>query len=121
MAAETDLRWICYRPTGPIKQRRITMDNVGDDKWLSRQELANRYGLPVKTLAQWATKGTGPRYARMGRHVRYRLSDIIDWETSRVDELRDTARPPAPAPGAFAQIAHADSSDTSATSVSNAP
>jgi hypothetical protein len=22
----------------------------------------------------------------MGRHVRYRLSDVIDWETQRVDE-----------------------------------
>jgi predicted DNA-binding transcriptional regulator AlpA len=61
------------------------MDNA-DQRWLSRRELAERYGLPVKTLAQWASKGTGPRYARMGRHVRYRLSDVIDWETERFDE-----------------------------------
>jgi predicted DNA-binding transcriptional regulator AlpA len=61
------------------------MDNA-DERWLSRRELAERYGLPVKTLAQWASKGTGPRYARMGRHVRYRLSDVIDWETERFDE-----------------------------------
>ena len=51
------------------------MDNA-DERWLSRRELAERYGLPVKTLAQWASKGTGPHYARMGRHVRYRLSDV---------------------------------------------
>ncbi|MDT7766413.1 MAG: hypothetical protein QOC63_5833 [Mycobacterium sp.] len=62
------------------------MDNA-DERWLSRRELAERYGLPVKTLAQWASKGTGPRYARMGRHVRYRLSDVIDWETQRFDEI----------------------------------
>ena len=61
------------------------MDNA-DERWLSRRELAERYGLPVKTLAQWASKGTGPRYARMGRHVRYRLSDVIAWETQRFDE-----------------------------------
>ena len=36
------------------------MDNA-DERWLSRRELAERYGLPVKTLAQWASKGTGPR------------------------------------------------------------
>ena len=59
------------------------MGNNTDDRWLSRQELADRFGLPVKTLAQWASKGTGPHYARMGRHARYRLSDVIDWETTR--------------------------------------
>ena len=32
------------------------------------------------TPAQWASKGTGPRYAKFGRHVRYHLSDVIDWE-----------------------------------------
>ena len=62
------------------------MGNNADERWLSRRELADRYGLPVKTLAQWASKGTGPRYARMGRHVRYRLSDVIDWETGRFDD-----------------------------------
>ena len=67
-------------------------DNI--DRWLSRSELAERYGLPIKTLAQWAAKGTGPRYARMGRHVRYRLSDVIDWENHRLAATRDpTARP----------------------------
>ncbi len=70
------------------------MGNNADERWLSRRELADRYGLPVKTLAQWASKGTGPRYARMGRHVRYRLSDVIDWETERFDDnLGHAARP----------------------------
>lgn len=69
------------------------MGNNTDDRWLSRQELADRFGLPVKTLAQWASKGTGPRYARMGRHARYRLSDVIDWETTRFgDNECDVAR-----------------------------
>ncbi|WP_201359050.1 helix-turn-helix transcriptional regulator [Mycobacterium paraintracellulare] len=60
------------------------MDVISDDKWLSRQDLANRWGLPVKTLAEWASKRTGPRYAKFGRHVRYRLSDVIDWENGRL-------------------------------------
>ena len=37
--------------------------------------------MSVKTAAEWASKGTGPRYAKFGKHVRYRLSDIIDWES----------------------------------------
>jgi predicted DNA-binding transcriptional regulator AlpA len=61
-------------------------DNV--DRWISRQELAERYGVPVKTPAEWASKGTGPRYAKFGRHVRYRLGDVIDWEQRRLVEQK---------------------------------
>lgn len=70
------------------------MDNSADNRCLSRRVLAHRLGLPVKTLAQWAGKGTGPPYARMGRHARYGISDVIDWETARVDDnARDGAQP----------------------------
>ena len=68
------------------------MDANAEDRWLSRQELADRYGVPVKTPAEWATKGTGPRYAKFGRHVRYRLSDVIDWESKQFAET--SAAPP---------------------------
>ena len=67
------------------------MDNNTEDHWISRQELAERYGLPVKTPAEWASKGTGPRYARFGRHVRYRLSDVVDWERKQFAEDRRTS------------------------------
>jgi hypothetical protein len=36
------------------------LDANAEDRWLSRQELADRYGVPVKTPAEWASKGTGP-------------------------------------------------------------
>ena len=62
------------------------MDANAEDRWLSRQELADRYCVPVKTPAEWASKGTGPRYAKFGKHVRYRLSDVIDWESKRFAE-----------------------------------
>jgi predicted DNA-binding transcriptional regulator AlpA len=63
------------------------------DRWISRQELAERYGVPVKTPGEWASKGTGPRYAKFGRHVRYLLSDVIDWEKGRFSDFqRDSAR-----------------------------
>ena len=70
------------------------MGNNTEERWLSRRELAERYRLPTTTLAQWASKGTGPRYARMGRHVRYRLSDVIDWETDRLDDKPGRGAPP---------------------------
>ena len=64
------------------------MDENLDDKWLTRQELADRYGLPVKTPAEWASKGTGPRYAKFGRHVHYLFSDAVDWEREQFAEER---------------------------------
>ena len=62
------------------------MEEITDNRWMTRQELADRYGLPVKTPAEWASKGTGPPYARFGRHVRYRLSDVVAWETTQLHQ-----------------------------------
>jgi len=58
--------------------------------WLSRQDLAKRLGVPVKTAAEWATRRTGPRYARFGKHVRYRLTDVVEWENSRMSDVQAT-------------------------------
>ncbi|GAB4597520.1 helix-turn-helix domain-containing protein [Mycobacterium avium subsp. hominissuis] len=51
-----------------------------EDYWLTRPEVAQRLRVPAKTLAQWASRGCGPRYALFGKHSRYRLSDVIAWE-----------------------------------------
>jgi hypothetical protein len=40
--------------------------------------------VPKQTLAVWASKGTGPRFAKFGRHVRYRLTDVTAWEEHMV-------------------------------------
>ncbi|MHA7661858.1 helix-turn-helix transcriptional regulator [Mycolicibacterium sp. HS_4_1] len=58
----------------------MTLAASTEDYWLTRLEVSERLRLPVKTLAVWASQGTGPRYARFGRHCRYRLSDVIAWE-----------------------------------------
>lgn len=63
----------------------VAVDETSD-RWISRQELADRYGVPVKTPAVWASNGTGPPFARFGRYVRYRLSDVLAWESERLNE-----------------------------------
>lgn len=35
--------------------------------------------IPVKTLAKWRSEGTGPKYTKVGRHVRYDWSDVREW------------------------------------------
>ncbi len=60
-------------------------DLSGTDRWLTRAEVAARYQLSIATLAEWATRGTGPRYGKFGKHVRYRLADVLDWERERLE------------------------------------
>ncbi|MGS2640248.1 helix-turn-helix transcriptional regulator [Streptosporangium sp. G12] len=42
-------------------------------------EVAAYLQVPEKTLTQWRYLGTGPRWSKVGRHIRYRWSDIEKW------------------------------------------
>lgn len=53
------------------------------ETYLSPADLAGRYDVPIETVYGWNKQRTGPQYMRIGRHVRYRLSDVVDWEKSR--------------------------------------
>ena len=68
----------------PISVREYTqIIPSAEDRWLTRPEVAARMRVPVPTLCQWASQGKGPKYARFGRHCRYRLSDVIAWENAQ--------------------------------------
>ena len=54
-----------------------------DEKHLTIADLAERVGVPPATVYQWNSRGDGPRYLKIGRHVRYRLADVIAWENTR--------------------------------------
>src|SRR5690606_40463403 len=56
-----------------------------DEVWLSSRDVSERLQIPLKALASWASAGHGPRYARMGRYRRYRLTDLQAWEQDRLD------------------------------------
>jgi excisionase family DNA binding protein len=74
----------------PSKGREHMADNAGIS-WapgvkpthLSPEDLAERLGVPLETVYGWNKTGRGPQYMRVGRHVRYRLADVIAWENSR--------------------------------------
>ncbi|WP_332839081.1 helix-turn-helix transcriptional regulator [Nocardia bovistercoris] len=61
------------------------------DTWLTRNELAERLKLPPRTLAAWATRGKGPRGVQIGRHTRYWLPDVIEWENAQRQNSRHAA------------------------------
>jgi predicted DNA-binding transcriptional regulator AlpA len=58
---------------------------VKDDstQHLSPADLAEREGVPLETVYAWNKDGTAPTRLRLGRHVRYRLADVLAWERSR--------------------------------------
>ena len=41
---------------------------------------------PEKTLAEWRSRGVGPRYLTVGRDVRYRWNDVEEWLAGQESE-----------------------------------
>ena len=56
------------------------------DEFLDPQGLADFFGIPVRTVYAWRTRGEGPRAHKIGRHVRYRRDDVEDWLESQADQ-----------------------------------
>jgi excisionase family DNA binding protein len=53
---------------------------TGDSPYLTIDELAERYQVPVATVRYWRHLGTGPKAVKIGRFVRFGLDDVLAWE-----------------------------------------
>jgi predicted DNA-binding transcriptional regulator AlpA len=49
------------------------------DSLLNQKQAARILGLSVRTLERYRITGTGPRYVRLGRLIRYRPNDLKEW------------------------------------------
>lgn len=54
------------------------------DRLLTVEDLAEYLGVPVATLYAWRYQHQGPRGFRVGRHLRYRWTDIEEWISDRI-------------------------------------
>ena len=52
-------------------------------KLATTQDVADYLSTTPAALAQWRYRGTGPKFVKVGRHVRYRWEDVTDWLDSR--------------------------------------
>lgn len=52
-------------------------------EWFTTAELAAWLQVPPETVYKWRYTGSGPRGVRLGRHVRYRRTDVEAWLTER--------------------------------------
>lgn len=70
-----------------LNQNQTRLDSSFDlsIRLLSTQEVARLLVVPVTTLYTWRYKGTGPNAYRVGKHLRYRLSDVMAWLEDQQD------------------------------------
>lgn len=67
----------------------------GLDPLLSVDELAEYLGVPIRTIYDWRQTGHGPRGIRIGRHLKYAVSDVTAW----IDSQREASPRRAAAKG----------------------
>jgi excisionase family DNA binding protein len=54
------------------------------DRLLTVEELANYLDVPVATIYAWRHRRQGPPGCRVGKHLRFRWSDIQQWINDRI-------------------------------------
>ncbi|SFK95948.1 hypothetical protein SAMN05444421_111120 [Celeribacter marinus] len=51
---------------------------------MSTKLLSRRWNIAPRTLERWRAEGRGPQFVRIGRHVRYRQTDILAFEVKHI-------------------------------------
>lgn len=62
--------------TGPTSQR------LCSHTWVSVDDLADELQIPKSTIYGWKTRGLGPNWVRVGKHLRARRTDVDSWLNS---------------------------------------
>jgi hypothetical protein len=58
---------------------------MGLHKYLTTEELAERWRTTPKGVAELRHRGQGPRGHRIGRRVLYDVHDVETWEATKAD------------------------------------
>jgi len=61
----------------------------GLEPLISVDELSDYLGIPVRTIYDWRLTGHGPRGLRVGRHLKFAVSDVAAW----IDAQREASAP----------------------------
>ena len=60
------------------------------DRLLTVDDLAEYLEIPVATVYAWRYRQKGPPGFRVGRHLRFRWSDVERWIDDRISQTRHT-------------------------------
>ncbi len=67
----------------------ISLPNGKTVGTINENEAAAYLSVAVQTLQKWRSSGGGPPYAKIGRRVVYRLTDLERWLESRLIDGED--------------------------------
>lgn len=67
------------------------MERTGDELAINEHETARRLQVSVGALRKWRREGEGPVFVRLGRCVRYKLSDLLAYLDQNAVETRKEA------------------------------
>ena len=59
------------------------------DRYLTPEDIASLFGVPIETVYAWRKRRTGPPGFRVGKHVRYDPAAVRDWTAQQM--AADTA------------------------------
>lgn len=65
-------------------QSKHSQSRTLEERWVDTHGAAEITGYAAPTLESLRSRGGGCRYSKIGRSVRYRVSDLIAWMESRV-------------------------------------
>ncbi|RFU23032.1 DNA-binding protein [Geodermatophilus marinus] len=57
-----------------------------NDRMLSVNDVAEYLGIPKATLHAWSSRGLGPKRYKVGKHLRYRRTDVDVWLETQAQE-----------------------------------
>ncbi|MFJ6388938.1 helix-turn-helix domain-containing protein [Streptomyces sp. NPDC091972] len=75
----------------PVADPRATLRGGLPDRYLTPDDIAGMFEVPIETVYQWRKKRTGPPGFRIGKHLRYDPADVRAYVTQRKDADRNAA------------------------------
>jgi excisionase family DNA binding protein len=61
--------------------------NPNGDEILTTDEVAALLKIPKQTIYRWNVMGSGPPYYRLGKHARWKRSEVMAWVAEHQDEV----------------------------------
>ena len=58
---------------------------------MTTEQVGELLGLKPATLVDWRHDGKGPRWYKMGRLTRYKLSDVLKWQDQVLVAMEPTS------------------------------
>ncbi|MGH3988990.1 MAG: helix-turn-helix transcriptional regulator [Actinomycetes bacterium] len=61
----------------------MSTTKLGLEPLMGVQELAEYLGVPVQTIYDWRLSGRAPRAYKLGKNLRFAVSDVAQWLEQR--------------------------------------